>query len=187
MTDDSNPSGSSISNYNLLKGQSFVERSNAPSEKELEEDKQKTSKKAASNNFPSNVRSLLSSVDGVRVKYIAWSQEKELRGVIKSWGYHCGCQTCNFSKVINAYEFERHAGCKTKHPNNHIYFENGKTIYGIIQELRSTPRNMMFDIIQTITGSPINHKCFRLWKELFLAASVELQRIYGKDEMKQLS
>ncbi|KAE8657864.1 auxin-induced protein 5NG4-like [Hibiscus syriacus] len=196
---DTNPSGSIISSYNFLMGQSLVQRSNAPSAKELvqtnniiasgaevsrKKDEPKTSKKAASNNFPSNVKSLLSTgmLDGVPVKYIAWSQEKELCGVIKSSGYQCGCQTCNSSKVINAYEFEQHAGCKTKHPNNHIYFENGKTIYGIVQELRSTPQNMLFDVIQTITGSPINQKCFRLWK----GATVELQRIYGKDEMKQL-
>lgn len=69
-----------------------------------------------------------------------------------------------FIQVINAYEFERHAGCKTKHPNNHIYFNNGKTVYGIVQELRSTPQNSLFEVIQTITGSPINQKSFRLWK-----------------------
>lgn len=76
------------------------------------------------------------------------------------------CQSVNglFLQVINAYEFERHANCKTKHPNNHIYFENGKTIYGIVQELRNTPQNVLFEVIQTITGSPINQKCFRLWK-----------------------
>ncbi|XP_050384567.1 uncharacterized protein LOC126801142 isoform X2 [Argentina anserina] len=151
-------------------------------------DDQKTSKKATSNNFPSNVRSLLSTgmLDGVPVKYIAWSRE-ELQAVIKGSGYLCGCQSCNFSKVINAYEFERHASCKTKHPNNHIYFENGKTIYGIVQELRSTPQNMLFDVIQTITGSQINQKSFCLWKESFLAATRELQRIYGKGEVKQVS
>ncbi|XVF08044.1 hypothetical protein REPUB_Repub06bG0191500 [Reevesia pubescens] len=186
--DDSNPSGKLISGYDLLMGQPSVQRSNAPNEKALvrsnadalvsignvtvsgaevfwKKEESKASKKV-SNNFPSNVKSLLSTgmLDGVPVKYIAWSQEKELRGVIKSSGYQCGCQTCNFSKVINAYEFERHAGCKTKHPNNHIYFENGKTIYGIVQELRSTPLNMLFDVIQTITGSSINQKSFRLWK-----------------------
>ncbi|KAJ6747138.1 AUTOIMMUNE REGULATOR [Salix koriyanagi] len=146
----------------------------------------KTAKKVPPNNFPSNVRSLLSTgmLDGVPVKYMAWSQEKELHGVIKGSGYLCGCQTCNFSKVVNAYEFERHATCKTKHPNNHIYFENGKTIYGIVQELRSTPQNMLFEVIQMITGSPINQKSFCLWKESFLAATRELQRIYGKDEGK---
>ncbi|XVF76590.1 hypothetical protein PTKIN_Ptkin13bG0278000 [Pterospermum kingtungense] len=210
--DDINPSGRLISGYDLLMGQPSVQRSDAPNENELvkcnadallstcnltasgaevsrKKEEMKTSKKAPSNNFPSNVRSLLSTgmLDGVPVKYIAWSQEKELCGVIKNSGYQCGCQTCNYSKVINAYEFERHAGCKTKHPNNHIYFGNGKTIYGIVQELRSTPQNMLFDVIQTITGSPINQKCFRLWKESFLAATVELQRIYGKHEGKQLS
>jgi ribonuclease I len=66
--------------------------------------------------------------------------------------------------VLTAYEFERHAGCKTKHPNNHIYFENGKTIYQIVQELRSTPESMLFDVIQTVFGAPINQKSFRIWK-----------------------
>lgn len=117
--------------------------------------------------------------------------DQELRGVIKGSGYLCGCQSCNYSKVmhllvlnffslqlcgptaescvvwlkaLNAYVFERHAGCKTKHPNNHIYFENGKTIYQIVQELRSTPESLLFDAIQTVTGSPINQKAFRIWK-----------------------
>lgn len=67
-------------------------------------------------------------------------------------------------KVLNAYEFERHAGSKTKHPNNHIYFENGKTIYQIVQELRSTPESLLFDTIQTVFGAPINQKSFRIWK-----------------------
>jgi len=66
--------------------------------------------------------------------------------------------------VLNAYAFERHAGCKTKHPNNHIYFENGKTIYQIVQELRNTPESILFDVIQTVFGSPINQKAFRIWK-----------------------
>lgn len=210
--DDSNPSGRLISSYDLLMGQPSVQSSEASNEKELVEsahslvgtgqvissgtetvskkkEDSKAAKKEPPNSFPSNVRSLLSTgmLDGVPVKYIAWSREKELRGVIKGSGYLCGCQSCNFSKAINAYEFERHAGCKTKHPNNHIYFENGKTIYGIVQELRSTPQNMLFDVIQTITGSPINQKSFRSWKDSFLAATRELQRIYGKDEGKRLS
>ncbi|KAL0720906.1 hypothetical protein Bca4012_035505 [Brassica carinata] len=144
----------------------------------------KVSKKLQSNSFPSNVRSLLSTgmLDGVPVKYIAWSREKELHGVIKGSGYQCGCDSCNSSKVVNAYEFERHAGCKTKHPNNHIYFENGKTIYGIVQELRNTPQDLLFNVIPTMTGSTINQKSFRLWKESYLAATRELQRIYGKEE-----
>lgn len=208
--DDTNCSGKLTSSYELLMAQPSFRRSEVRNDNELvksnvdthvsalhvatsgtdnvskKKDDIKTAKKLPSNNFPSNVRSLLSTgmLDGVPVKYTAWSQEKELHGVIKGSGYLCGCQTCNFSKVVNAYEFERHANCKTKHPNNHIYFENGKTIYGIVQELRSTPQNMLFEVIQTITGSPINQKSFRLWKESFLAATRELQRIYGKDEGK---
>lgn len=143
----------------------------------------KPSKKEASTSFPSNVRSLISTgmLDGVPVKYVALSRE-ELRGVIKGSGYLCGCQACDYTKVLNAYAFERHAGCKTKHPNNHIYFENGKTIYQIVQELRNTPETMLFDVVQTVFGSPINQKAFRIWKESFQAATRELQRIYGKEE-----
>ncbi|XP_038993018.1 uncharacterized protein LOC120116670 isoform X2 [Hibiscus syriacus] len=144
----------------------------------------KSSEKEAPNSFPSNVRSLISTgmLDGVPVKYISLSRE-ELRGVIKGSGYLCGCGSCNFSKVLNAYEFERHAGCKTKHPNNRIYFENGKTIYQIVQELRSTPESLLFDTIQTVFGARINQKSFRIWKESFQAATRELQRIYGKEEL----
>ncbi|KAJ8538360.1 hypothetical protein K7X08_014900 [Anisodus acutangulus] len=209
--DDINSSGRLICSYELLMSQSSSQQSDIVTGKRLVEsnadtvtnaahmagskevitkkEEQKATKKPPSNSFPSNVRSLLSTgmLDGVPVKYLAWSREKELRGIIKGSGYLCGCQSCNFSKAINAYEFERHAGCKTKHPNNHIYFENGKTIYGIVQELRNTPQDLLFEVIQTITGSSINQKSFRIWKESFLAATRELQRIYGKDEVRRPS
>lgn len=141
-------------------------------------------KKGTSNNFPANVKSLLSTgiLDGIPVKYISWSREKNLRGVVKGTGYLCSCQDCKLLKVINAYEFERHAGCKTKHPNNHIYFENGKTIYAVVQELRSTPQEILFEAIQNVTGSPINQKNFHNWKASYQAATRELQRIYGRDD-----
>ncbi|KAJ4834470.1 hypothetical protein Tsubulata_007926 [Turnera subulata] len=200
------PIGRPISTYDPSYNQSSVQTPDAVCERELEasnavqvvnnsqatktkpasknKPESKTTKKEAPNSFPSNVRSLISTgmLDGVPVKYVALSRE-ELRGIIKGSGYLCGCQSCNFSKVLNAYEFERHAGCKTKHPNNHIYFDNGKTIYQIVQELRSTPESMLFDVIQTVFGAPINQKSFRIWKESFQAATRELQRIYGKEEL----
>ncbi|KAF2561756.1 hypothetical protein F2Q70_00014284 [Brassica cretica] len=120
-------------------------------------------------------------LDGVTVKYYSWSREKNLKGVIRGTGYLCGCGDCNLNKVLNAYEFEQHANCKTKHPNNHIYFENGKTIYGVVQELKNTPQEKLFDAIQNVTGSVINHKNFNTWKASYQVASLELQRIYGKD------
>ncbi|VVB02509.1 unnamed protein product [Arabis nemorensis] len=185
--DDANNSGRIISSYEFLMSKSTPQLSETPISKDLvgsrtnalgsdgtfssidvsaKKEETKVSKKVQSNSFPSNVRSLLSTgmLDGVPVKYISWSREKELHGVIKGSGYQCGCNSCNSSKVVNAYEFERHAGCKTKHPNNHIYFENGKTIYGIVQELRNTPQDMLFSVIPTMTGSSINQKSFRMWK-----------------------
>lgn len=138
------------------------------------------------NSFPSNVRSLLNTgmLDGVPVKYISW-QHEELGGIIKGCGYRCGCSACSYSKVLNAYEFEKHAGTKTKHPNNHIYFENGKTIYAIVQELKLTPSDKLFEAIQNCTGSPINQKAFGTWKESYQAATRELERIYGKESLKR--
>lgn len=191
-----------MNNYGLSFDQSTVETLQSPGIKELDtsntiavgnmpqgiksksKSEPKATKKEAPNSFPSNVRSLMATgiLDGVPVKYVSLSRE-ELPGIIKGSGYLCSCQSCNLSKALNAYEFERHAGCKTKHPNNHIYFESGKTIYQIVQELRSTPESLLFDAIQTVTGSPINQKAFRSWKESFQAATRELQRIYGKDEL----
>ncbi|XP_042042450.1 uncharacterized protein LOC121787683 isoform X3 [Salvia splendens] len=175
-----------LSSYSLLYEQSSAQIPELPNKKEVDvlngnvdlrttqtpktkvdstpksKSESKPARKEAPNSFPSNVRSLIATgmLDGVPVRYISVSRE-----------------------ALNAYEFERHAECKTKHPNNHIYFENGKTIYQIVQELRSTPESMLFDAIQTVTGSPINQKAFRTWKESFQAATRELQRIYGKEEL----
>ncbi|KAG6398281.1 hypothetical protein SASPL_139736 [Salvia splendens] len=142
-------------------------------------------KNGSSNNFPTNVKSLLSTgiLDGVPVKYVSWSREKNLRGVVKGTGYMCSCKDCKLTKAVNAYEFERHAGCKTKHPNNHIYFENGKTIYAAVQELKNTPQEMLFDVMLNITGSAVNQKNFDIWKASYQAATKELKRIYGRDDL----
>ncbi|XP_021910531.1 uncharacterized protein LOC110824259 [Carica papaya] len=210
-----NPPGSIISSYDLLmssQNSDQVSEEPEPAHKEVAEENvdpevnislkpnakagaprknkdPKTAKMVSPNTFPSNVKSLLSTgiFDGVAVKYVSWSREKSLKGVIKGTGYLCGCNECNLSRPLNAYEFERHANCKTKHPNNHIYFENGKTIYSIVQELKNTPQENLFDAIQHITGSPINQKNFRSWKASFQAATRELQRIYGKDEASLIS
>ncbi|EPS72589.1 hypothetical protein M569_02174 [Genlisea aurea] len=126
----------------------------------------KTNRSSFSNGLFSNVKSLLSTgiLDGIPVKYVTWSREKHLRGVIKGSGYLCSCDKCKMAKVVNAYEFEEHAACKTKHPNNHIFFENGKTIYGVVVELKNTPIDKVFDAILNATGSRINIKNFDAWK-----------------------
>ncbi|EYU17570.1 hypothetical protein MIMGU_mgv1a013173mg [Erythranthe guttata] len=70
----------------------------------------------------------------------------------------------NSKPEVNAYEFESHAGFKTSHPNNHIRFKNGKTIHQIVQELKRTPDDMLFDAIQTLTGILIDQKAFIYWR-----------------------
>ncbi|KFK34619.1 hypothetical protein AALP_AA5G169500 [Arabis alpina] len=125
------------------------------------------SKKIVSCNFPSNVKKLLLTgiLDGARVKYISTSPMRELQGFIHSGGYLCGCIACNFTKVLGAYEFEQHAGGKTKHPNKHIYLENGRSAYNIIQELKNAPVDVLEEAIRKVVGSALSEEGFQAWKE----------------------
>ncbi|KAL6998315.1 hypothetical protein U1Q18_008440 [Sarracenia purpurea var. burkii] len=126
----------------------------------------KMSKKVHPDNYPTNVKKLLSTgiLEGARVKYVSTSRERELPGVIKGCGYLCGCSLCNSSKILSAYEFELHAGGKTRHPNNHIYLENGKPIYSVIQELKTAPLSVLDDVIKNVAGSSVNEESFLVWK-----------------------
>ncbi|KAK6140277.1 hypothetical protein DH2020_025973 [Rehmannia glutinosa] len=126
----------------------------------------KMSKKIIPDNYPTNVKKLLSTriLEGARVKYISMSGRNEIPGIIRDCGYLCGCSLCNFSKhVVSAYEFELHAGTKTRHPNNHIYLENGKPIYSIIQELKTASLSTLDDVIKAVAGSSVNEEYFQLW------------------------
>nr|GMD52851.1 uncharacterized protein LOC109187050 [Ipomoea batatas] len=116
--------------------------------------RQYTHRKTSVYSFPTNVKNLLSTgiFEGVPVKYVSWS-----RG------------------AVNAYEFEKHAGCDTKHPNNNIYFPSGKSLYSLVQELKVIPQNdLLFEAIQTASGTPINIKNFKAWKALYESASSSL-------------
>ncbi|KAL7091954.1 hypothetical protein ACP275_12G136300 [Erythranthe tilingii] len=126
----------------------------------------KMSKKIVPDTYPTNVKKLLSTgiLEGARVKYISLSGMKEIPGIIKDGGYLCGCCVCNFSKVVSAYEFEHHAGAKTRHPNHHIYLENGKPIYNIIQELRTAPLSIIDGVIKAVAGSSVNEEYFQVWR-----------------------
>ncbi|CAA0838755.1 Unknown protein [Striga hermonthica] len=125
-------------------------------------------------NFPLDVRSLLETgiYDGVPVKYVSWTRETSLRGVIKGAGYLCSCGECKLSKVVSGYAFERHAGGRTKHPNKHIYFENGKTISAVAQELKATPPEKLFEAVKTATGSAVHLTNFLTWRASIEAATI---------------
>ncbi|BBH06088.1 Acyl-CoA N-acyltransferase with RING/FYVE/PHD-type zinc finger domain [Prunus dulcis] len=119
-----------------------------------------------SSNYPTNVKKLLSTgiLDGARVKYVSTTSEIALHGIISNGGYLCACSSCNFTKVLSAYEFEQHAGVKTRHPNNHIYLENGRPVYSIIQELKTAPLDSLDEVIRGVAGSSVNEECFCVWK-----------------------
>ncbi|XWS55694.1 hypothetical protein CRYUN_Cryun09bG0022900 [Craigia yunnanensis] len=140
----------------------------------------KMSKKVVPSNYPTNVKKLLGTgiLDGDRVKYISISMERVLDGIIHAGGYLCGCSFCNFSKVLSAYEFEQHAGAKTWHPNNHIYLENGKPIYNIIQELKTALFSILDEVIKDVAGTSINEESFQDWK-------ASLQQSNGKVEAEK--
>lgn len=117
--------------------------------------------------------------------------QKQLQGIISGGGYLCGCSSCNFSnvrsprlrffwecacafsdnltvkchvQVLSAYEFEQHAGVKTRHPNNHIFLENSRPIYSIIQELKTAPLSILDEVIKDIAGASVNEEYFRIWR-----------------------
>ncbi|GKV05784.1 hypothetical protein SLEP1_g17751 [Rubroshorea leprosula] len=148
----------------------------------------KMSKKVVARNYPTNVKKLLATgiLDGARVKYVSTSSERVLQGIIHAGGYLCECSSCNFSKVLSAYEFEQHAGAKTRHPNNHIYLENGKPIYSIIQELKTAPLGILDEVIKSMAGSSINEKSFVYWKAS-LRESHSVNEADNRDNMKHHS
>ncbi|KAG8387808.1 hypothetical protein BUALT_Bualt02G0059600 [Buddleja alternifolia] len=169
----------------LSKCESETKAARKEEAKAARKEEAKAARRKAQNSFPSNVKCLLVTgmFDGVPVQYISSSREEALCGIIQGSGYLCGCQSCNYSKAVTAHEFECHADCSTHHPNNHIYFVNGKSIAQTVQELKSTPLSMLLDVIQTVAGFPINQKAFSVWKESFVAENRELQRVYGNEEI----
>ncbi|EPS71022.1 hypothetical protein M569_03737, partial [Genlisea aurea] len=130
----------------------------------------KMSKKVFPEYFPRSVRKLLSTriLEGANVKYVTASGENEISGIIKDHGFLCGCGDCNFSKVVSPFEFEQHAGARTRHPNDHIYLENGKSISSIIHELRAAPLGSVEVLIKAMAGSAVNEQYFQVWRAALL-------------------
>ncbi|GAB2258217.1 hypothetical protein Droror1_Dr00014377 [Drosera rotundifolia] len=162
----------SFSNKGVYEGDSYVgahkagccsaEFTHVKQNKEM-----KMSKKVVLDTYPTNVKKLLSTgiLEGARVKYVSSTHKKEIPGVVRGYRYLCGCSTCDYSKVVSAYEFELHAGAKTRHPNNHIFLENGRLIFDIIETLKTTPPGMLVEVVKDIAGPSVNEGSFRAWKE----------------------
>ncbi|XP_010260093.1 PREDICTED: uncharacterized protein LOC104599305 [Nelumbo nucifera] len=173
--------GSSVDMLMGTSGRGFFETENDDPERKME---LKMSKKVGFNSYITNVKKLFSTgiLEGALVKYISFARKKELRGVIRGWGYLCGCPLCNFTQVLNAYEFEQHAGCRTKHPNDNIFLENGKSVHGIVQELKSTPLHLLQEVIHAVAGSSVNEKTYLAWKEsLQMVKAQHINEKVGKE------
>ncbi|XP_015167997.1 uncharacterized protein [Solanum tuberosum] len=91
-------------------------------------------------------------------------QYKSLIGVIEGKGCLCSYDNYKLSekmKYLSASEFERHAGCKGGHANSHIYFDSGKTIHVVAQNLKKTPPEMLFESTYKVLKNIILQKMKR--------------------------
>ncbi|KAI6668980.1 hypothetical protein NL676_003865 [Syzygium grande] len=93
--------------------------------------------------YPLSNQSLLSTgvFDGAPVKY-----------TLRSRNYITPC------------DFERHAGGKTRKPYSCIYLKNGKSISQVCQEVRTTPKDMLFHRLPEIAGSAFGWLSFNTGK-----------------------
>ncbi|CAL9123456.1 unnamed protein product [Musa textilis] len=115
-----------------------------------------------------DVRGLLSTglLEGFPVTYKR--DEVELNGFVKDLGYQCGCSSCDYTKVVSALMFEKHAGVTTNNQNNHIFLDNGITIYKLVNKLEGRCLGSLGEVIQAEIDSQPNMKQFEQWKALFL-------------------
>lgn len=67
-------------------------------------------------------------------------------------------------KVLGAFEFEKHAGGKTKHPNKYIFLENGRSVYNISQEVKNSRVDVLEEVMRKVAGSDFNEDGFQGWK-----------------------
>ncbi|XP_039130590.1 uncharacterized protein LOC120266985 isoform X2 [Dioscorea cayenensis subsp. rotundata] len=117
--------------------------------------------------FIRNVKSLLSTglLEGMPVKYIYKKGNVELHGYVKGLGYQCGCSSCNYTEVLSALEFERHAGAATKNQNDHIFLDCGISIYGLVKKVHNLPLDSVCGVLERMIGHPPNAECYEAWRE----------------------
>ncbi|KAL4188954.1 hypothetical protein AMTRI_Chr08g204640 [Amborella trichopoda] len=135
------------------------------------------SKKIASINFPSTISELLSTglLDGFPVKYIKGKKNVNmLCGKVAGDGILCSCTSCNGCKVVSAGEFELHAGCSSRNPAANIFLEGGNTLSDVHQAVKSTPVNLLSEVLQWVNNSNGNLSTLLGSEELF---SPPIQRV----------
>ncbi|XP_065011232.1 uncharacterized protein LOC135640572 isoform X3 [Musa acuminata AAA Group] len=128
----------------------------------------KTSKHTPSA-YISDVKGLLSTgvLDGLSVTYK--KDEGKIHGIISFAGYRCGCSSCNYNKVLSALEFEKHAGVTSKNQNDHIFLDNGISIYKLVRNLKNRHIKLgsLDKVIEKEFQIQPNKEHFENWKASF--------------------
>ncbi|KAI4993964.1 hypothetical protein ZWY2020_008277 [Hordeum vulgare] len=114
-----------------------------------------------------DVRGLLSTglLEGFRVTYK--KNGVEMTGRIDGQRYSCGCMECDYSNIMNACEFEQHAGQSTNNQNDHIFLDSGISLYKLIQVLKYKRLDLLGDLIEEQTGLAPNLIEYGKWKASF--------------------
>ncbi|KAL6644817.1 hypothetical protein ACP70R_016425 [Stipagrostis hirtigluma subsp. patula] len=125
-----------------------------------------------------DVRGLLSTglLEGFKVIYK--KNEAEKIGRISGQGYSCGCLDCAYgSKVLNACEFEQHAGESSNNQNDHIFLESGISLYRVVKALKYYKLDMLGEYIEKIIGFPPNLIEYNKWKASFQKTKDDLDAV----------
>ncbi|CAL9056927.1 unnamed protein product, partial [Musa banksii] len=119
--------------------------------------------------YISDVKGLLSTgvLDGLSVTYK--KDEGKIHGIISFAGYRCGCSSCNYNKVLSALEFEKHAGVTSKNQNDHIFLDNGISIYKLVRNLKNRHIKLgsLDKVIEKEFQIQPNKEHFENWKASF--------------------
>ncbi|CAA6654920.1 unnamed protein product [Spirodela intermedia] len=77
--------------------------------------------------------------------------------------------------VLSALEFEKHSGVTSKNQTNHIFLNNGKSLYRVVKELAKYHLGSLESVIESIIGCTPNWRCYKAWKESFQEGNHEFQ------------
>ncbi|PKA65421.1 hypothetical protein AXF42_Ash005755 [Apostasia shenzhenica] len=124
-----------------------------------------------------DVKGLLATglLEGIPVKYK--KDDLELQGFIADSGISCGCNICDFKQIVSSLMFEKHAQSKSNNQNNHIFLENGTSLYALVKLLRGASLGSLGEVIVEKIGCPVNMKVFNAWTELFNVKDSQNSRV----------
>ncbi|XP_042419992.1 uncharacterized protein LOC122008345 isoform X1 [Zingiber officinale] len=88
----------------------------------------------------------------------------ESQGFIKGFGFRFSCSSLDYTKIISALKYLKNADGIS----NHVFLENGVTIYTIVNRLKGTNLGSLDEAIKEVFHCPPNMEQFQKWKALFV-------------------